>query len=904
MSLDPDRWRAVSPFLDQALEMPEAERTTWLGIIRRRDPSLADDLELLLDQHGALSRERFLEQGPEVPLGLLAFAGQKLGAYTLHSPIGQGGMGTVWLAERTDGRFERKAAIKFLNVALAGRGEERFRREGRILGRLEHPHIAQLTDAGVSATGQPYLVLEHVEGEPIDQYCDHHGLDTEARLRLFLDVLDAVAHAHANLIVHRDIKPSNVFVTRDGRVKLLDFGIAKLIEDEDRTSATLLTRDGGTALTPAYAAPEQVTGAPVSTATDVYALGVLLYLLLTGHHPASEHLRSPVDLLKAIVDTEPRRPSVAAPERLRRALAGDLDVIVLKTLKKDPKERYASVTALADDLRRVLRHEPIGARPDTLAYRSARFVRRNRAVVALASLFLVAIAGGLVGTVSQARRATAQAARADEEARSAVAQRDFALQQLTRAEAINDLNSLVLSEGSKLGDRFTVAELMTRAERVVAGQQGSAIDVPVELLLAIGYQYQNLDEHAKARAVLTQAYELAAKSADGATRAKAGCALASAVGQAGQSERAEQLLKAAEAELPDGPQFALHRVFCFEMGSVVASNRGDAQVAIERAEAAQRTLSASRFESPVMDLRISGALAAAYGFAGRYRESASLWETASRQIVPLGREDTRMAATIHNNWANALLSLGRPLQAEALLRKALQIGTTTEEEATPLTLNNLARALRDLGRVSEAARYAELAHTNARRMGQEIAIDATLFVRAAIYRAQGDLARAERMVAEVAPRLERLPPGHINRATLAWERSQLAQARGDLGTAMTEADRAVSIASPRGGQQLARNVLRRSEVAFASNHFDRAAADAEEALRLESRGRPPGDYSNLAGLIYLALGRARQQQGRIDQAQSALTSALEHLRPTIGEDHPSTRGAAASLSALSSSESR
>ena len=237
---------------------------------------MAAELDILLTEHRALARDGFLERGPAA-FPVQAFAGQTMGGYTLVSPIGEGGMGSVWLAERSDGRFDRRVAIKFLSVAIAGRGEERFRREGSILARLAHPQIAQLVDAGVSNAGQPYLILEHVEGEHIDQYCDHHGLHVESRIGLFLEVLAAVEHAHANLIVHRDLKPSNVLVGNDGHVKLLDFGIAKLLEEDGVTgAATRLTREGGRAMTPEYEAPEQVTSDPVTTTTDVYALGVLL----------------------------------------------------------------------------------------------------------------------------------------------------------------------------------------------------------------------------------------------------------------------------------------------------------------------------------------------------------------------------------------------------------------------------------------------------------------------------------------------------------------------------------------------------------------------------------------------------------------------------------------------------
>ncbi len=391
--LTPERWRQVSPLLDRALEMTGEERRLWLADVRLRDAAMADELETLVRERGLASREAFLEESPAPPVSGRSLAGQAFGAYTLASLIGQGGMGNVWLAHRSDGRYEGAAAVKLLNASLVGRaGEERFHREGNILARLADPHIARLLDAGVSPSGQPYLVLEYVEGEPIDRFCDRHGLDVGERLRLFLDVLVAVSHAHANLIVHRDIKPSNVLVDDDGRVKLLDFGIAKLLEGEGEAGATTaLTREAGRALTPEFAAPEQITGGAVTTATDVYALGVLLYVLLTGRHPAEGSRHSPAELVRFVLEGEPERPSSAAagrreaspeacrgrasarattPDALHRLLRGDLDTIVAKALKKNPAERYASVTALADDLRRYLRQ-----RADRRAPRHARLSR-------------------------------------------------------------------------------------------------------------------------------------------------------------------------------------------------------------------------------------------------------------------------------------------------------------------------------------------------------------------------------------------------------------------------------------------------------------------------------------------------------------------------------------------------
>ena len=404
-----DSWQSASPYLDTALDLPPAERAAWLASIRARAPDLADQIARWLAECDVVEHADFLEGAAAIEPTRSALTGLQLGAYRLVEPIGYGGMGSVWLAERTDGRFAGRVAVKLLNAALVGRsGEERFSREGRILGRLTHPQIARIVDAGVTPIGQPYLVLEHVDGEPIDLHCDRQRLSPTDRVRLFLDVLAPVAHAHANLVVHRDLKPSNVMVTPAGQVKLLDFGIARLLDPADgHPLDTRLTRDGDALLTPAYAAPEQVTKAEISTATDVYSLGVLLYVLLSGRHPAEPLLDSPAGLLQAIVDTDPPRMSDRAvdpdprlhgtpaaiaeargtsPDRLRRALQGDLDTIVATALKKAPVERYASVTALAEDLRRSLVHQPIAAHGDALTYRLAKFVRRNRVAVALGSL--------------------------------------------------------------------------------------------------------------------------------------------------------------------------------------------------------------------------------------------------------------------------------------------------------------------------------------------------------------------------------------------------------------------------------------------------------------------------------------------------------------------------------------
>lgn len=333
-------------------------------------------------------------------------AGRTVGAYTLLRELGRGGMGSVWLAKRSDGRYEGQVAIKFLHGAIrAGAGAERFVREGSILARLVHPHIARLIDAGgTDAEGQRYLVLEYVDGVPIDRYCDKHRLGVAARVRLFVDVLAAVAHAHNHLVLHRDIKPANILVTGAGDVKLLDFGIAKLLTHASGpAAATRLTQVAGLAFTPAFAAPEQVSDGEVSTATDVYSLGVLLYVLLSGTHPTVAAGATPLDQAQSAVNVEPRRLSdaascgpadaPAAPMRARE-LRGDLDNIVARALKKNPAERYANAQQLADDLLRHLSHQPVLARPDSPLYLLDKFARRHRLGLAAGAAMVLALATG------------------------------------------------------------------------------------------------------------------------------------------------------------------------------------------------------------------------------------------------------------------------------------------------------------------------------------------------------------------------------------------------------------------------------------------------------------------------------------------------------------------------------
>lgn len=509
-ALSPDQWREVSPFLDHALSLPQEQRTEWLRDFRAQRPDLADLLGKLLEEHHALAQEHFLEQEPLRPADDPSITGEILGAYKLISRIGEGGMGNVWLADRADGRFERQVAVKFLHFALASPGAaERFKREGRILGQLTHPHIAELVDAGVTAKGEPYLVLEYVEGEQIDEYCDERKLGVDARIELFLDVLRAVAHAHANLVVHRDIKPSNVLVSGEGEVKLLDFGIAKLLADDTNSgAATLLTLESGSALTPQFAAPEQVTGEPITTATDVYSLGVLLYVLLTGQHPAGAGPHSPADLVKAITETEPPRPSDAvdardeasarkrgaSPEKLRWGLRGDLDLIVGKALKKNPQERYASVAAFGDDLHRYLRHEPVSARPDAVSYRVTKYVRRHRVGVAVAASFLLLLVGFSVVQAVELRRITRERDRADR-----------------IAQFMTDIFK-VADPDQRLGNTVTARDVLDKAAHDINTGLARDPELQARLMHVMAMAYNNLGLYSRAQALLERSVQLSSSA--------------------------------------------------------------------------------------------------------------------------------------------------------------------------------------------------------------------------------------------------------------------------------------------------------------------------------------------------------------------------------------------------------
>lgn len=410
-------WARVTRLFGEATARPAEEREAWLLAACEDEPTRREVLALL---RAYTEDPEFLETPADTAPALEALereaaravAGRRIGAYRIVREIGRGGMGVVYEARREEADFEQRVAIKLLPAAWAEPAlADRFRFERRVLAGLDHPNIARLLDGGATEEGVPFFVMEYVEGQPLDQWCDARALDVRARVALVREVCGAVAHAHQQLVVHRDLKPANILVGDDGRPRLLDFGIATLVSDEDGASAGL-TRTGQGSFTPGYASPEQARGERVTTATDVYSIGVLLYRLLAGRPPYTLLGQSPIEAMQTICDVDPPPPSRVAPSGVAGVLRGDLDTIVLKALRKDPRERYASVSALADDLSAWSEGRPVSAVPATFAYRFRKLVVRHRAAAAAATAVLLAIVAGAAATAWQARIAAAERDRA------------------------------------------------------------------------------------------------------------------------------------------------------------------------------------------------------------------------------------------------------------------------------------------------------------------------------------------------------------------------------------------------------------------------------------------------------------------------------------------------------------
>jgi tetratricopeptide (TPR) repeat protein len=543
--MDRERWHHLRPHLDKALDLAPDDRARLLDALAIDDPAAARELREMLEIHARLEADGFLERElprPNHPAPTRDRTGMRAGAYTIGRLLGRGGMGEVWLASRHDGRFEGQCAIKLLDATVRpGAHAERFEREGRFLARLNHPNVARLLDAG-TMDGQPYLALEYVEGQRIDDYCRDHGLTVHARVRLFLDVVSAVAHAHSQLVVHRDLKPSNVLVTADGQVKLLDFGIAKLLEPESGRADDTLTQQGELLLTPEYAAPEQLRGAESTTATDVYQLGMLLYVLLVGSHPWQDVVSNRAERLERARDGQVPRASDAAGEPARRQLRGDLDAILAMALRVAPADRYATAAALRDDLQRFLDGQPVVARRGARAYRVRKFVGRHRVAVAISFGAALALVAALSYALVQARTARAEARRAA------------------------DINAFILSlfesasptggGGSELRAVDLLQQSLPRIDRELADQPHRQI----EIYLSVGQALAELNAYRESLKAFARIDDVATRHglANSGAAIRARIETASALVGAGDAAAAAPVLDGVDKTLAAMPPGLLH----------------------------------------------------------------------------------------------------------------------------------------------------------------------------------------------------------------------------------------------------------------------------------------------------------------------------------------------------------
>ncbi len=425
-----EEWVRVREILESALELAPEGRAAYLDSACSGDSALRQEVDSLIASDEQASTD-FLEPGAFVPpeaadvsASAESLAGKRIGAYQIVEEIGHGGMGSVYRAVRADDQYRKQVAIKLVRGGLGDAfRRQRFKAERQILANLDHPNIARLLDGGTLEDGQPYVVMEFIQGQPIDKFCDSRALPVSERLRLFRTVCSAVAYAHQHLVIHRDLKPDNILVTESGEPKLLDFGIAKILDADLASGSGNATVTVLRPMTPEYASPEQVRGEPMTTASDVYSLGVILYGLLTGQRPYPGTSRLPHEIAQAVCEAQPEKPSTAIDreeagpeirEKLRRHLKGDLDNIVLKALRKEPERRYASVEQFSEDIRRHLKGLPVIARSDTFWYRTEKFVNRNKASVLLVTLAVAALVAGLVITLRETYVARRERARAEQ----------------------------------------------------------------------------------------------------------------------------------------------------------------------------------------------------------------------------------------------------------------------------------------------------------------------------------------------------------------------------------------------------------------------------------------------------------------------------------------------------------
>ena len=707
--MDPAAWETLNRLLDEALELAPRERERWLETLPSEHEIYKPKLRALLSgaepgtRGGLLATLPKLFAGPAVDTSdetrqTRGQAGQSVGPYRLVRLLGEGGMASVWLAERRDGAPRRPVALKlphghWRRPDLA----ERVAREREILASLNHPHIARLYDAGLDDDGQPYLALEYVQGVPIDAYARARMPGVPSRLRLFLQVVEAIAHAHGRLVIHRDVKPSNILVTEEGRALLLDFGIAKLLED-GQARETELTRASGRALSLAYASPEQVSGEPLGVGSDVYSLAVVLFELLTGARPYAPSRESRGALEDAILHSDPRRPSEAAGDAAcRRALRGDLDTILLKALKKAPGERYATANAFAEDLERFLQDRPVRARRDSTAYRLRKFVGRNKLAVGAGILVVLAILGGAGVASWQARVALAEKQHSEEV-------KGFV------ASIFKDAN---LDTGD--GNPVSAVDLLVQARQRL-DRSLERPDTRVELLQIIGDSLVSLQDTSTSGDVLNQAVREATslRGADDIVTLRARVSRAWALMIRGDKDELQKELLALRPLLERNPKTVPADLVQFwRLATHVAFQRGAFGEAVGAAARALGFAEGLGPDDPAR-LLVLIQLAEAQSFDGKHEEAQATGDRAQRLAMTLFADHPRHPHVMFLRQIHAVV-LGRAGDPEAGLaqldRLLEDVVAVRGEESLSAgnTHNNKVQLQLQAGRIADAIASSERA---------------------------------------------------------------------------------------------------------------------------------------------------------------------------------------------------
>ncbi len=841
------RWHELTPLLDRLLELDATQRAAFL-----RDEIVDAELRaLLVELLRGESSAGFLDGDAQVYAASLIDADapivaalDQIGPYRLVRLLGEGGSGSVYLAERDADGYVQRVALKLLRVGLRDASEqERFRRERRILARLEHPHIARLLDGGFTAEGVPWFALEFVEGEPVTRWCDARALDVDSRLRLFLAVCAAVAAAHRALIVHRDLKPANILVGTDGAPKLLDFGIARLLDDTERDDDT---RTGQRRLTPAYAAPEQFDGGAITTATDVYALGVLLQELLCGVRPRRDGAARPMSVqFSAAADADALATARSTRARaLRARLDGDLDTIVACALAPDPQRRYAGVTALAADIERTLAQRPIHARAPSAVYRAGKFLRRHRLGAVAAVLLAASIVAGIAATLHETRRAQAAALQASVAATRAAAVKDFVLA----------LFAGVTPDESR-GRAISARELVERGEARLGETLASHPELDAELSTALAAAYRQLGDYERAANLLARARGVAA---DADLQANVLTELGRVNAAQAKFDAAEEVLRAALA-LPAGAEaLGEARVRLAEL--LAETGKPDAARALLDAALAAPRPPGANDAALRRDLAALGGVRFAAGdVAGA---EADLRRAYALALDAHGATHTESARLAHD-LAIVLLQRGGTAEAAELLRGA--------------------RATR---RALLGARHPDLAQTT--------------FNLAVATQRLGDAAQAESLYTEALEQQRAvLGERHPDVASSLNSLAVLAYGQGDVALAIERQQAALAVARMAYGAQhptVATMLGNLAGIERAAGRLADAERDQRDALAVAQAALGTKHY--LVGVARISLASVLAERNRIAEARQNYVDGLANLDASLGPKHLDTAQARAAYAEL------